>query len=798
MAKRGADNQKTREGGDSDEEQIEDPGSRGVPLAPVEGRVIRGMPKRKGFGGGVPAPTPAAAPAATSSPFSGFSFGQTAAPPASSSSPFTFGGSSAPAATPAAAPGPTAALASSNPFSGFSFSKPADPPAAPASTPLAETPKPSTPAFSFGAKPTASTPAISTPSTVPVAAPPKPFANFSFGKPAASAPVPVAGTFPPATSSAPLPASNPFAFGSSSTPSTSASEAVASDPPAPVSTETSGKNDVELPKESSASINGPTASQSTPPPEGEVSYYTSLRGLNNSILSFLTSTVKDDSFIDLSVVLPALTKQYDEHLARAAKNAGWQPEGKKAPAVNGDSSKVANGFSAPAAAAPTFKMPAAPTSGGFSLPKAPTPSTSTSTPSFEGFTPSATPGPPTTGFAFGGAKPAALAPTPDKPETPKKPSAEVTKLVEDVISGRPDEKKEAPKPFTFGAASTSTSTPESSKKAPSSLFSFAPSGPLHPSTPESKSFSPSNNLENATPAKLGKFGPGGSQPQLAFGGAKSSPGQATPGTSASTANKPSSFGFGFGAGATSNANPSPAPKPAAAPSFSFGSSTNPSASASSSTTPSFSFGSTSSTAPKPSSTPAFGFGGSTSGSTPSFSFGSKPASTSAAPAASGGFSFTPYNPNPSVVADNNPADNATSGDLPPENSEPSKNLAETTGAGEENEDTLVEQRGKLNRLENGEFKLEGLGQFKLKRSKEVVDGKKKRRLLMRTDGSGHVILNMSVSSSFNPTVEGPHVRFLGFDNDGKPVPYALRVKNAEVAKKIADELQKEVDVIKGE
>ncbi|WWC61765.1 uncharacterized protein I303_104350 [Kwoniella dejecticola CBS 10117] len=811
MAKRGADNQKTREGGDSDEEQVDDPGNRSTPLAPVEGRVIRGMPKRKGFGGAAPASVPAPASTAsaptTSSPFSGFSFGQTAAAPSTSSNPFAFGGASAPASTPAAAaPAPAANVASANPFAGFSFGKPADPtPAAAAPTPAAETPKSSTPAFGFGAKPSAPAPAPSTTSIAPAAAPPKPFANFSFGKPAtASVPSPAVGASTTASSSAQL-ASKPFTFGSFAAPtaSTSMSSSATQPPPSVPVTEaaTAVKGTNGTSEASNPSTNGPTPSQSDPPPEGEVSYYTSLRGLNTSIASFLTRAVKDDPFIKLSAVLPALVKQYDQHLDEAAKKAGWKPEEKKTSLVNGGSADQANGISA--VAAPTFKMPSAPASGGFSLPKAPTPTASSSTPSFGGFTPSATPGATTSGFTFGSAKPSAPAPLPAKqPETPKKPSSEVTQLVEDVISGKSDEKKEeAPKPFSFGSGVTSTSTPESSKKAPSSLFSFAPSGPLHPPTPESKTFSPSTTLENATPAKLGKFGPGGSQPQLAFGGAKSSPGQATPGTPASTANKPFSFGFGSGSGSGPSANASRAPKAAAAaPTFSFGASATPApAPASTSGTPSFSFGSSSSTTAKPASTPAFGFGSANSNAsaTPSFSFGSKPAAAPAAPA-SGGFSFTPYTPKPAADAENEPIDNASGGELPPENAEPSKNLAETTGAGEENEDTLVEQRGKLNRLENGEFKLEGLGQFKLKRSKEAVDGKKKRRLLMRTDGSGHVILNMSVNASFNPTVEGPHLRFLGFDNDGKPVPYALRVKNADVAKKIQEELQKEIDVIKGE
>ncbi|WWC89455.1 uncharacterized protein L201_004379 [Kwoniella dendrophila CBS 6074] len=805
MAKRGADNQKTREGGDSDDEQVDDPGSRSAPLAPVEGRVIRGMPKRKGLGGATPTPTPAKASTPSATPFSGFAFGGSAAPTPASSSPFVFGGSSAPApaAKPAAAPAnpfgnfsfakpaasttapaPTSAAEApkpANPFGNFSFAKPAASTTAPAPTSATEAPKPATPAFASGAEP----PVSAAPASTPAAAPSNPFANFSFGKTA----TPAAN----ARTSNPAAPSKPFSFGSSSTPTASSSTPAASSTPAstaaPSFSAASAPRTSPIPPSDSSS-NGPLPSQPSPAPEGEVLYYTSLRGLNSSILSFLTSTLENDPFIDLSVVLPALVKQYDEHLDGEAKKAGWRPEGNKAStAINGEASKPGNGTPTP------FKMPAAPASGGFALPKAPTANTSSTAPSFGGFTPTATTGGTTSGFTFGNAKPA---PTPAKVETPKKPSAAVTKLVADVISGKSDENKEEDKPKSFSFGAPSSSTPESSKKG-NSLFSFAPSGPIHPATPESKTFSPSATIENATPAKLGKFGPGGSQPQLAFGGAKSSPGQATPGTPA--ASKPFSFGFGSGSGSTVPA----AASTSGGATFSFGSSSSPAVGPASGSTPSFSFGSSSTTAPKPAAAPSFSFGGSssatTSTSTPSFSFGAKPAATSGTATPSSGFSFSSFTPK----STEEPSSSGGAGDaaegnseLPPENAEPSKNLAETTGAGEENEDTIVEQRGKLNRLEGGEFKLEGLGQFKLKRSKEAVDGKKRRRLLMRTDGSGNVVLNMSVNGSFNPTIEGSHVRFLGFDNDGKPVSYALRVKNAEVAKKIQEELQKEVDAIKSE
>ena len=87
------------------------------------------------------------------------------------------------------------------------------------------------------------------------------------------------------------------------------------------------------------------------------------------------------------------------------------------------------------------------------------------------------------------------------------------------------------------------------------------------------------------------------------------------------------------------------------------------------------------------------------------------------------------------------------GDGNAEGGEPSVNLADQAGAGEEGEDTVIEQRGKLYLFENGAQAVKGLGQFKLKRAKEAEGGKTKRRLLMRVAGNGNVIL-VSLPSFF--------------------------------------------------
>ena len=63
----------------------------------------------------------------------------------------------------------------------------------------------------------------------------------------------------------------------------------------------------------------------------------------------------------------------------------------------------------------------------------------------------------------------------------------------------------------------------------------------------------------------------------------------------------------------------------------------------------------------------------------------------------------------------------------------SKNLAETSGQGEEGESTLFECRAKLHKLSEGKYNPIGLGIFKIK------SGEKK-RLLMRQEGNGNVVL----------------------------------------------------------
>ena len=516
--------------------------------------------------------------------------------------------------------------------------------------------------------------------------------------------------------------------------------------------------------------------------------------------------MEDDAFINLGDVLPGLAEQYKKLLESEATKAGWSPSASAAAAISEKPKTVEEPKKAPVA------PPAVP-SGGFSFggqtSTASTPSASTG----KGFTPTVPAGQSSsTPFSFGfGAKPAEQ---PKAAETPKKPSAEVTKLVQDAISGKPDEAKQeqnkeetsGAKPFSFSFGA-STATPE--KKQPGAgLFAFAPSGPIKPATPDSKSFSPSANLESVssatTPAKLGKFGPGGSAPQLAFGGASAS-------TGSSSGTKSTGFAFGApsgGDGSFSLGSGNPFPSQAksseskpAAPTFSFGSSgTTPAASKPAS---GFQFGT-------PTSSASFSFGA-PSGS-PSFSFGGSQA-TQTTPSQTSAFSFgTPSANTAKPVAPGDETKEATAeestvgDDAQP--SEPSVNLAETSGVGEEGEETLKEVRAKLFKLVDGKFVVVGVGALKLKKKAE----NNKRRLLLRTDGNGAVVLvslfsiasntsslkNMSVTASFSPSADNTSVKFVGTDLTGQPMVYTVRVKTAAMANEFVDAVKKEVEAIKSE
>ena len=384
---------------------------------------------------------------------------------------------------------------------------------------------------------------------------------------------------------------------------------------------------------------------SDPPPEAELRYYSTVRGLNAAVSAFLASTIEAEPFVDLSSVMLSLASQYTTHLDKAIGASGWRPTAPPKPSASRQP--------------PSFSMPAV---GSFTLPTAKTsvePNKDTTS------TPSPSP------FKF----PAFAPPTPTP--TPKKPTDDVAKIVNDVLT--PTSTETPPPAFSFGKAA-SQGIPQSN-----GTFSFPP---IQTQTSDR----PPNENASVSPAKLGKFGPGGSQPQLTFGGASSSSASSQP------------VGFRFGSGSTGSAG------------FSLGAD-GVQESSSASPVKSFTFGGSTSFGSTPfGSSSGFSFGSNSTPAASSFTFGAKPSTTPA------------QDPDPVE------ASGGSNGDKP----EPSENLADSQGVGEEDEDTLHEWRARLLRLEEGKFVPKGVGPIRLKRSSG--DGKRKRRLLMRTDGGGAVVL----------------------------------------------------------
>jgi hypothetical protein len=55
---------------------------------------------------------------------------------------------------------------------------------------------------------------------------------------------------------------------------------------------------------------------------------------------------------------------------------------------------------------------------------------------------------------------------------------------------------------------------------------------------------------------------------------------------------------------------------------------------------------------------------------------------------------------------------------------------------------------------------------------------------------------MALGASFNPSVDGKGITFIGFDTDGKPQTYRLGVKTEDVANDVVERLRAEVEEAK--
>ncbi|SCU77399.1 LAFA_0A01552g1_1 [Lachancea sp. 'fantastica'] len=414
--------------------------------------------------------------------------------------------------------------------------------------------------------------------------------------------------------------------------------------------------------------------------------------------------------------------------------------------------------------------------------------------------------------------------------------------------------KQAPK-FSFGASSkpfgstekpTSVSDTSSSEQPPKASFGFAqPSKNLNTSTETQEAKTPSfsfgantaaksdsngvkskpafsfgqtastANTEKAAEKPAFKFGASNTsvnsddtvkKPSFAFGAstasgekAEETPTKETEKASGEKTEKPS-FSFGFSASSNdsatsgSNGNNLSSTKPAP---FSFGSTPGSDESTKPKPKPSFVFGQKSETQqsevekPKPS----FTFGSANTSSAPSFTFG-KPAEVKETPSSGFKFSLPFSSASASTEISNNTKEpqpeNTVATELQPE--EETKTMTMTNG--EEGEALLFSKRAKL-LLVNPDTKgydSKGTGELKLLQDK---DDKTKVRILCRSDGMGHVLLNTSVVKAFQYVpADAERENFVKcpvVNGEGKLENYVLQVKQKADGRQLCKSIKEAQD-----
>ncbi|KAG0377741.1 hypothetical protein BGX24_005544 [Mortierella sp. AD032] len=285
-----------------------------------------------------------------------------------------------------------------------------------------------------------------------------------------------------------------------------------------------------------------------------------------------------------------------------------------------------------------------------------------------------------------------------------------------------------------------------SSSANGSLSTTGTSGAATKSLFETSSFS---SITSTTSAASGAD----AGPKLSFGLPLSAIGEnPTP--------KPAFGGFNFGVSPTTTTT-----------SMTAGNDTKPTVSAFTTTTTSpFAF-----SVPKPATSTA----DTTSTSSPfSFSapkpFGFGAPATSGAPAA-GGFQFSV----PPVHSSEKKED-GDSEKMPDD----TKSQLVDSRAGEEGEETVYEVKAKLYAVVDGENKDLGVGQFRVNENTE----NKKRRMIMRTGGTGQLILNNWVIQGMSPQRTKNFVTIIVVE-DGKPRKFLLKVKEESTAEEVVKELE---------
>ncbi|KAF9123063.1 hypothetical protein BGW39_009304 [Mortierella sp. 14UC] len=155
-----------------------------------------------------------------------------------------------------------------------------------------------------------------------------------------------------------------------------------------------------------------------------------------------------------------------------------------------------------------------------------------------------------------------------------------------------------------------------------------------------------------------------------------------------------------------------------------------------------------------------------------FSFGVPTAS--AAPS-TGGFQFS--------VPAGHPSEKKDDGDSEKMPDDTKSQLVDSR-AGEEGEETVFEVRAKLYAVVDGENKDLGIGQFRVNENTE----NKKRRMIMRTGGTGQLILNNWVIQGMGPQRTKNFVTIFAVE-DGKPKKFLLKVKEESTAEDVVKELE---------
>lgn len=118
-----------------------------------------------------------------------------------------------------------------------------------------------------------------------------------------------------------------------------------------------------------------------------------------------------------------------------------------------------------------------------------------------------------------------------------------------------------------------------------------------------------------------------------------------------------------------------------------------------------------------------------------------------------------------------------------ETQEPPSTIAFQSGEGEEDEETIMEQRVKVHQFdkEKGWIDL-GIAIFKIKSNKIVG---KRERILCRAEGSAKVLINSLITSTITAYEdEKRDLHLMVFDEKGITTKYLIRIKQAQDAKKI--------------